>query len=97
MAQINTLADLLLHQRPGSITVAGIGRTFIESLRRDLVTQTPGILCLKYSGDGCFARSGSQPEHFRGISSRLDRSQEQQVRLLGFCDLVKRSSLPIAL
>ena len=43
--RIKTLAGLLLHQRPGSMMVAGIGRKFIESLRHDLVAQTSGFLC----------------------------------------------------
>ena len=94
--RIKTSAGLLLHQLPCSSMVAGIGRKFIESFRHNFVVQT-AFLCFRDSGDGCFARSLSQPEHSRGISSLLDRSRVQKVRLFGFCDLVRGSSLPIAL
>ena len=51
--RIKTSVDLILHQCPGSITVAGIGRKFIESLRHDLVAQTQSFLCFRDSGGCC--------------------------------------------
>ena len=63
--KMKTSADFLLRQRAG--TVAGIGRSFIESLWHGLVAQTPGFLCLRDSGDAVSphpGRSLSTPEGF---------------------------------